>query len=186
MELVHALKEWQVAVDALEQGETIVLLRKGGIREAEGRFAVQHGRVWLYPTVEHQKPELLKPQYADQVKPVASGWQPDHIRLGSWAEITNVFPVTDATAVMNLLPFHVWNAAFVAERLQWKPTQPIFVLLLRVQRLIQPVSIPYSASFGGCKSWIDLDVPIATQPSEPAIDAPTYRDHVATIQSMLS
>ena len=186
MELVHALKEWQVAVAALEQGETIVLLRKGGIREAGGRFAVQHERVWLYPTVEHQKPELLKPPYAERVKPVASGWQPDSIRISAWAEITHVFPVTDATAVMNLLPLHVWNATFVTERLQWQPTQPIYVLLLRVQRLIQPVSIPYSASFGGCKSWIALEVPLATQPSEPVIDAPTYRDRVATIQSILS
>ncbi|TVQ05475.1 MAG: DUF1802 family protein, partial [Leptolyngbya sp. DLM2.Bin27] len=30
------LKEWQVAVTALRQGETILLLRKGGIREAKG------------------------------------------------------------------------------------------------------------------------------------------------------
>jgi len=35
----HALKEWAVAVDALEQGKTIMLLRKGGIHEQGGRFS---------------------------------------------------------------------------------------------------------------------------------------------------
>ncbi|MGL5877613.1 MAG: DUF1802 family protein, partial [Xenococcaceae cyanobacterium] len=29
--LTHALKEWAVAVNALEKGEMFVLLRKGGI-----------------------------------------------------------------------------------------------------------------------------------------------------------
>ncbi|BCX07554.1 MAG: hypothetical protein KatS3mg066_1413 [Fischerella sp.] len=36
----HALKEWAVAVTALEAGKTIMLLRKGGIHERNGRFQV--------------------------------------------------------------------------------------------------------------------------------------------------
>jgi len=36
--LSHALKEWSVAVEALEAGKTIMLLRKGGIREASKNF----------------------------------------------------------------------------------------------------------------------------------------------------
>jgi len=49
----HALKEWAVAVDALEQGKTIMLLRKGGIHEQGGRFVAQN-QILLYPTHEHQ------------------------------------------------------------------------------------------------------------------------------------
>jgi len=45
----HALKEWAVAVDALEQGKTIMLLRKGGIHEQGGRFKVAHNQILLYP-----------------------------------------------------------------------------------------------------------------------------------------
>ena len=52
---LHALKEWAVAVNALESGKTIMLLRKGGIHERGGRFQVAHEQVLLYPTYEHQQ-----------------------------------------------------------------------------------------------------------------------------------
>jgi hypothetical protein len=68
----HALKEWAVATRALEQGNTVLLLRKGGIHERGGVFTVAQSQVLLYPTYEHQKPHLLKAEYADQVEPVAS------------------------------------------------------------------------------------------------------------------
>ncbi|MBF2026142.1 MAG: DUF1802 family protein [Oscillatoriales cyanobacterium C42_A2020_001] len=185
MELVHGLKEWQVAVQALEQGETILLLRKGGIREDRGKFSVRHDRVWLYPTFEHQKPELLKPKYACKVQPVESGWHPTEVRIGSWADITEVFQVRDETTVMQLLPFHVWNQAFVRERLQWKPSQPIYVLLLRVYRLHQPCAIAYSSTYGGCTSWIDLETAIATEASAPVLEEAEYHEQVAAMRSIL-
>jgi hypothetical protein len=59
--LQHALKEWAVAVSALERGETALVVRKGGIREKA--FAVPQTRFLLLPGYEHQRPELLKPEY---------------------------------------------------------------------------------------------------------------------------
>lgn len=56
----HALKEWAVAVDALAEGKTILLLRKGGIKEEGNRFRVAYEEILLYPTYEHQQPNLLK------------------------------------------------------------------------------------------------------------------------------
>lgn len=161
--VTHALKEWRVAVDALEQGETIVLLRKGGIREAGGTFTITHDRVWLYPTYEHQRSHLVKPKYADAMVAVAPGWHPETVRLGSWARITDRIQVSDPTTVAALLPFHIWTEAFVAERLKWKPSQPLEVLLLRVYTLPQPQLLPYDATYGGCKSWLDLTQAIAQQ-----------------------
>ena len=37
-----AFKEWAVVVDALGQGEQVLILRKGGIREERGEFHVDH------------------------------------------------------------------------------------------------------------------------------------------------
>ena len=37
----HALKEWDSAVKALSLGKTVLLLRKGGIREVGGKFSVK-------------------------------------------------------------------------------------------------------------------------------------------------
>ena len=156
MQLHHALKEWSVAVDALIQGNTSVLLRKGGIREAGGRFTVPHNPVLLYPTYEHQRPELLKPLYSHQVQPVTAGWHPETVRLSAWASIEDVIQVRSAKRVQALLPLHIWNEQFVTERLRWKPNTPLHVLLLRVYPLNAPTDIPWAPAYGGCRSWIEV------------------------------
>ena len=184
--LVHALKEWRVAVTALEQGETIVLLRKGGIREAGGKFTVAHDRVLLYPTYEHQRSHLVKPQYAAVITPVEPGWHPETVRIGSWAMITDRLQSSDAATMAALFPFHIWNEVFVAERLQWKPNRPIEVLLLRVYTLPQPQVIAYDAAYGGCKSWLDLMQAIVLDDSTPALEDADYRKRCDQIQAIVS
>ncbi|UBF24880.1 DUF1802 family protein [Kovacikia minuta CCNUW1] len=154
---LHALKEWKVAVDALEQGEMILLLRKGGIREVSGNFALAHDQALLYPTFEHQKPHLLKEKYARQVAPVEPGWHPESVRIGAWAVITHTMQVSEPACVDSLLPFHIWNREFMIERLKWKPRQPLTLLLLRVYRLASPHMLAYDPGYGGCKSWISLN-----------------------------
>jgi hypothetical protein len=179
----NALKEWQVAVDALTDGKTILLLRKGGIKEAEGKFTVKAHEVILYPTTEHQKPELLKSDYAQQVTPVAPGWHPETITIKSWAEITDILSVNDASIVDKLLPYHIWNGQFVQERLNWKPQQPLYLLLLRVHRLLRSQSIPYDTDYGGCRSWITLKASISLEGSAPAIPDPDYHKLVQEIKT---
>jgi hypothetical protein len=185
MQETHALKEWKVAVDALEQGEMILLFRKGGIREVGGKFSLMHDRVLLYPTYEHQKPHLLKAEYATQVVPVAAGWHPSTVRVGSWAVITDTLQVDNSGCVDALLPFHIWNQEFVFERLKWKPKQSLTLLLLRVYRLVSPSTIAYDPSYGGCRSWLDLNQAIALDNSLPVLTDQEYQQQVAKIQAVV-
>ncbi len=182
---LHALKEWNVAVNALARGQTILLLRKGGIREVEGSFAVKHTEILLYPTYEHQKPDLLKPEYAEKITPVESGWHPQTVRIGSWAEITDIFCVSDEAVVNQLLPYHIWNDRFVFERFHWKPRQPLYLLLLRVYRLQQAENIPYHSTYGGCQSWLDLHSAIALEESLPVLATSEYNRRVEAIRHEL-
>ena len=182
--LSHALKEWAIAVDALEKGRTIVLLRKGGIRE-QGRFTIAQNQVLLYPTYEHQQPHLLKDDYQSQVQPVSSGWHPDQVQIGSVADITHIFQVSEAAVLDALFPFHIWNSQFAAERFQWKPKLPLYVLLLRVSKL-SPQSITYQSDYGGCRSWIDLEVAIDLDNATPVLGDEAYSDQVEKIQKIVS
>ncbi len=181
---IHVLKEWAVATDALERGETILLLRKGGIREEGKHFRVAHDAVLLYPTYEHQQPHLLKPRYADLVRPVPSGWHPENVRIGAFAHITDILQVSEREAVEGLLPYHVWNEQFAAERFGWKPRFPLFVLLLRTYKLAKATVIPYRPEYGGCKSWIDLAEPIALEGMVPVLDDAEYARRVAEIRAI--
>jgi hypothetical protein len=182
-QLNHALKEWAIAVEALTRGKTIVLLRKGGIREAN--FQVQHHHVWLYPTYEHQKPQLLKPEYAAQVTPVESGWHPDTITIQSRAEITDVLPVSKQEQIEALHPYHVWHEQMIRDRLKWQPQRQLTVLLLRVYRLATPQAIPYEDVYGGCKSWIDLNIPIAGDNLTPVMSDTEYIAQVKEIKALI-
>ena len=181
--LQHALKEWAIAVDALSAGQTIVLLRKGGIREKQ--FQVKHPLVWLYPTYEHQKPQLLKPEYASQVVAVESGWHPATVTIQSCAAITEVLPIASKSQVEALQPYHIWNQQMVEERLKWKPQQPLVVLLLKVYRLESARIINYSDTYGGCKSWIDLSEPIESERLNPVLPEQEYQKQVAEIKTAI-
>lgn len=181
----HALKEWAVAIDALENGNTIMLLRKGGIHEQNGLFQVAHHQVLLYPTFEHQQTFLLKSEYANLVCPVTSGWHPETVRIGSWAEITDILPVRDESTVNKLLPFHIWNEHFISDRLKWKARQPLYILLLRTYKLAQIQEIPYLTQYGGCKSWIDLAQPIDISAAEPVLSDSHYQQLVGEIRTIV-
>ena len=182
----HALKEWAVAVDALEQGKTIMLLRKGGIHEQGGHFKVAHDQILLYPTHEHQQPFLLRHDYVEKVTPVTSGWHPETIRIGSWAVITDVLPVSEEPIVKALLPFHIWNEQFISDRLKWKPRQQLYILLLRTYKLAQEQTILYRSEYGGCKSWIDLAEQIAINDAVPVLNDAAYTKLVAEIRGIVA
>ncbi|MEA5571385.1 DUF1802 family protein [Calothrix sp. UHCC 0171] len=181
----HALKEWAIAIQALETGNTIMLLRKGGIHERGGVFQVAHEQVLLYPTYEHQQPFLLKPEYANRVCPVTSGWHPETIKISSFAQITDVLPISDEDVVNQLLPFHIWNDNFICDRLKWKASQPLFILLLRTYKLCHVEEIPYKEKYGGCKSWIDLERTINLQNSQPVLSDSEYSNMVINIRTVV-
>ncbi|MBE9030247.1 DUF1802 family protein [filamentous cyanobacterium LEGE 11480] len=182
--LKQALKEWDVAVNALTAGETILLMRKGGIREARGQFDVAVKSVLLYPTYEHQKSALLKPAYAHQVQPVASGWHPTQVTLRSFAQITDIFYLTAAATVDALQAFHVWNHDFVHERLHWQPQRPLSIICLRVFALPEPQIIPYHAKYGGCRSWIELNQSVDIADATAVISDVEYAARVAQIRAI--
>ena len=44
------------------------------------------------------------------------------------------------------------------------------MLVLRTHLLPEPVELPYSEAYAGCKSWIELEQPVSTAGSRPALD----------------
>ncbi len=175
-----------MAVDALAAGETMLLLRKGGIKEEGNQFSTEADRVVLFPTFEHQKRDLLKPRYQSSVAPVTPGWHPQTIELKAWAEITHIFLAREAKQVDALNPFHIWQPQLAEERLKWKPKQPLYVLALRAYRLLSPMTVPWQATYGGCRSWITLEKGVETEGGVAAIADANYQTQVTAIQRLLA
>ena len=168
---VPALKEWAAVVHALLEGEQIVDLRKGGLREDGRHFDVPARRLWLYPTAEHQRPELLKAAYRHWTDLADAAPVGTAITLSAWADITDVATVTEPEHLAALDSKSVWTADYAQSRLKWKRRDPLWVLVLRVHRLTSPITVPWLDSYGGCTSWVPLvDLPDVTEvASEPVL-----------------
>lgn len=166
-----ALKEWAVAVRALAGGQQIVMLRKGGIAEETRDFRVQSSSFYLFPTYEHQRRELLKPEHQGGIDAVMDGWTKEQAtaRIDCFAEVTDDLELLQEDKLPRLAPYHIWTDSFAEERLRWKRKQPLHVLIVRAYRLAEPVEIPVKPEYSGCKSWIEVEPPIAAGQLIPAV-----------------
>lgn len=170
--MAPALKEWAVVVHALLEGEQILDVRKGGLREDGRHFGVQANRLWLYPTAEHQDAELLRPAYRHWLDLAPSSPVEGPIRVDGWADVVRVATITEQEQLDAIASKLVWTDDYAASRFNWKKRDPLWVLALRVHRLADPVQVPWRGEYGGCTSWVDLDgLPDdpASLRSEPAL-----------------
>jgi len=167
-----ALKEWAVVCQALESGRQILLLRKGGIYESGGEFELEHRRFLLFPTYLHQNPAMLK-------TPQQEGWQaaaaePSQVQLSSAAEVSDIVPMTSRAVMDALDAEHVWTAPLIDMRFNYKPRNPLYLILLRVYRLAEPVMLENTPDYAGCKSWVPLGKAVSTKEARPAMEEAAY------------
>lgn len=166
--LQHTLKEWAVAVKALERGDTALVVRKGGIREKA--FAVPATRFLLLPGYEHQRPELLKPEYRSLMDDIPDRSDQDDLIFTSFAEVHAAYEITEPEALDAIDPHHIWTPEYAESRFKWRPKKPLTVLVLRTHLLPDPVELPYREAYGGCKSWIELEEAVSVDGAHPALD----------------
>jgi hypothetical protein len=181
--LKHALKEWAVAVKALERGETALVVRKGGIREKA--FAVPRTRFLLLPGYEHQKPELLKPEYRDLMREIPSLTDDGPLRFSSFAEVEDAYEVSEEEELATLDAHHMWTSEYAESRFKWRPKKPLTVLVLRTYLLRETVELPYREEYGGCKSWIDLSETVSVEGARPVLSDTDFDRLVAPALGVL-
>ena len=172
--LNHALKEWAVAVEALERGETALVVRKGGIREKA--FAVPKTRFLLFKGYEHQNEEQLKPSYHDLLHSIPKLKDDGPVHFTSFAEVHAAYEISEAEELKALDPHHIWAHEYAESRLKWRPKKPLTVLVLRTYLLPEPVEFEYQAEYGGCKSWIELPDNVSATGARLALVDDSFED----------
>ena len=142
------------------------------MREDGRHFDLQATRLWLYPTAEHQKAELLKEPYRHWIDLASASPVGESIRLDGWADVDHAAEITEPEQLDALASKLIWMPEYAQSRLQWKRRDPLWVIVLRVHRLLEPVTVPWREAYGGCTSWVELeglpDDP-ASLPSELAL-----------------
>ena len=170
--LRYTLKEWAVAVKALERGETTLVVRKGGIREKA--FAVANRRFLLLPGYEHQRPGLLKPEYRGLMEEIPDLTDDGPLRFTSFAEVRGAYEISEPESLAAVDPYHMWTSEYAESRFRWRPKKPLTVLVLRTYLLPEPVELPYSEAYGGCRSWIELEEPVSIAGARATLDDESF------------
>jgi len=157
-----AFKEWAVICRALAIGRQDVILRKGGIAETGGGFAPDHREFLLLPTFLHQSAESIRPEDRDLLENIdADRPPPGTVVFRHAAQVADAVLVCSFEELAAFRGRHVWSDAVVEERFRrWQ--EQLHVLVVRVHALPSPVSLPWREEYGGCRSWVELDEPAAS------------------------
>ena len=181
-----AFKEWAVTVNALAQGRQVLLMRKGGIHEVTKDFRVAHPEFLLYPTYEHQNADLLKASSQSLFEETLTNSIPtDTITFSNWAQVTETIKVVELEKVQELSNHHIWTNQYTESRLRWKPMVPLSIMLLRVFKLEEPVTIPWIKEYAGCTSWVEIMPKINLGQLTPSMNDRDYQNSVASIKDCL-
>jgi len=183
--LQTALKEWAVVCQALSSGRQIILLRKGGIQEAAGGFELEHRQFLLFPTYLHQNAQMLKPDAAGGIEPQTE--EPATITIAQAGEVTDIIRLQSRAQMQAIDPEHIWSDALVDMRFNYRPWNPLYLLLVRVYRLRELVQVENTPAYAGCKSWVPLEKPVSCDGAAPALGDLRYAEHrMAIIRSVSS
>jgi len=157
-------------VDALGRGEQIIILRKGGIHESKGGFKIEHPQFVLFPTLFHQQRESVVATAQARFDQIAPRFpSKDSVRLEFFAEVVEWQRIDSLAAAERLRGQHIWRDEVIAERFDWGKDRAIFALAARVFRFSAPVELRVRESYGGCKSWVELEQEIATVGAHPVL-----------------
>lgn len=152
-----ALKEWAVAVKAMELGKQDVIFRKGGIHEPAGHFQLEHREFLLYPAIEHQNPAYLKPEFSDLLQSVKAMQSGHRIEIRCKAVVKATHLVSSFQAATAYTARHIWNEDFIQQRLDYKPDRPLYIVELEIHPLHSPIIFTEATHQAGCKSWVTVD-----------------------------
>jgi hypothetical protein len=162
-----ALKEWHTVCQALASGRQTILLRKGGISESMSGFDVEHRQFLFFPTYVHQQLPMLKSEAHAGFAPHAS--EPATITIDVAAEVTDIIQLKHRGQMDALDAEHIWTPPLIDMRFNYRPQNPLYLLIARAYRLAMPVTIQNTPAYAGCKSWVPLEHSIDCPDANPAI-----------------
>lgn len=185
-ECAVALKEWATVLHALAQGEQLVLVRKGGLIEPGSGFELRSSAFVFYPTFEHQAVNFLRTPYRGYFDEAIRSRAPEgQVRVAFAGSAVSSVQSLEPNIIERLHSFHIYNEAFVSQRLKWQPDQPLSIVVLRAYRLTAPVLLPVRPHYAGCTSWVELDAPVSLRGAEPVLDDAAFQRKITELAELL-
>ena len=182
-----ALKEWASVLEAMGRGDQLVLIRKGGLIEPGSGFELLSPQFVFYPTFEHQTLNYLRADYQPIFEHALTRRAPEgQVRIELFGMAVSTTQTRDPQVIERISSFHIYNDAFVSQRLKWQPDQPLVIVIVRAFRLPAPCTLDVIPRYAGCKSWVDLDSSVPLEGVRPVLDDATFRERMRAVNALLS
>ncbi len=165
-----ALKEWAVILKALEEGKQTILLGKDGVREEGGEYQPEHPEFFLYPTLEQESKQGIKPDWRPRLAAIErENKDPKRIHFRLYAILEKAQKITDWEICKRIVPFTVFSEDAVEKRFNGGDWQGVYLFVVRAFSLPVPLDLPVKPSYEGCKTWVPLETSMFTAGSLPVI-----------------
>ncbi|MCS6924596.1 MAG: DUF1802 family protein [Candidatus Binatia bacterium] len=182
-----ALKEWAAIIHALGTGQQILLLRKGGLYERQGRFTPTAREFFLFPTYVHQMTQGVTSRALSALHVVEQQRPPaEEVHLTFYATVHEIRWLDDFDCVASLADFHWWTPETIAHRFAYGKTPGLSLLVLRVYRLPQPFVLPHLKRYAGCRSWIELAEALPTTGAQAILSDAAFAERLHELTERLS
>lgn len=111
---------------------------------------------------------MLKPQDHADLETRAS--EPDEITLSTCAVVTDILPIQHRKQIDALDDEHIWLPPLIDMRFNYRPANPLYVLVLRAYRLHESLRVVNTPEYAGCKSWVPFAHETKTGDALPVLD----------------
>jgi hypothetical protein len=182
--LAIALKEWAAVCNALATGRQIILLRKGGIYESAGEFELEHPSFLFFPTYLHQNLKMLKSEAHAGFEPRTA--EPEKIPLSLAGHVTDILQLKSRAQMDRLDTQHIWTAPLIDMRFNYRPENPLYLLLVRAYTLPQVITVENTPAYAGCKSWVPLEQEISTSAATAVLSEEEFTQRQNLVKTLLS
>jgi hypothetical protein len=181
-----ALKEWDLVIAELLAGRQAILLRKGGILEANNEFELEQRRFLFYPTFVHQDPRMVKAGKRGEIRGMAS--EPGEVEIRGYGEVAKILEVPAVGGrerVDRLRDLHVWDEPLVDMRFAYRAEKPLYVVVVRAFLLGEAVRMENTLAYAGCRSWVPLERDIDVSAARQAMEEEALQGVVRRIEETL-
>lgn len=178
-----ALKEWAATCRALATGRQIILLRKGGLQDAGGTFALEAPVFWLMPTGFHQTARLLKAEHRDLLDGIV---EPAQVELSLLAEVVQTWSLgQEHEARLQQAP-HVWSQDYLDQRYAYQPDRLVQAAAVRVWQRAGVHTLPLVPEYGGCRSWVNLQQSLTCDQLQPVMGEASFATALRELNQLFS
>ena len=179
----YALKEWSTTIEALGKGEIIAVWRKGGIED--GGFNIEQKQFVLLPTGTHQNLTKIKQEWWSLHDEKASLNKDNQIKVKYWALVEEAIEVQTLEQLIRASNQLINTNEHLVSSWDLYPDHKGKILLLRIYKLSNPILVPYSQDYAGCKSWIELKIDIPKIGSDPVLSFKEYNLKARLIKALI-